>query len=216
MYTPAAASPFLDLGRINFGVASGHEKECTQHCFTLRWNWLPRQRSTKLRRAGSHGLGFGTDSIDAPRGAARGAHDTGCRGARSPLPRALSRRKTGREILPFAGLGWFNPGAARSSDPWAARSCSKEQRKLASRGSLQVRRRRVVADGRPSRARALLDNCPGRPPQLGCRRTPTHGVAIRYQRRRLHRGPTVEIGPPRVRRVLCSPSLHAPHCRSQK
>jgi len=35
----------------------------------------------------------------------------------SPLPRALSRRQTGREILPFAGLGWFNPGAARSSIP---------------------------------------------------------------------------------------------------
>jgi len=69
-------------------------------------------------------------------------------------------------------------------------------------GSLQVRRHRVVIDGRPSRDESLLDSCPDRPPQLGCRRTPTHGVAIRYQRRRLHRDPTVEIGSPRIRRVL--------------
>lgn len=50
--------------------------------------------------------------------------------------------------------------------------------------SLQVRRRRAVADGRPTLdARASsVDNCPGRPSQLGCRRTPTHRVPVRVLR----------------------------------
>jgi len=64
--------------------------------------------------------------------------------------------------------------------------------------SLQVRLYRVVADGRPS---VSLDNCPGRPPQQGCRRTPSHRVAIRFQLITACIGRPSERAVPRIRLV---------------
>jgi len=111
----------------------GLEKECRNTA--SHWvDWHPARRrprpslSLPLARGGNRGTRaargrartvLASERIQAMR---RGGIRSGRRGIASsplasPLPRALSRRQTGREILPFAGLGWFNPGAARSSIP---------------------------------------------------------------------------------------------------
>ena len=108
----------------------------------------------------------------------------------SPVPELLENQHC-RERLPVAGFGHL---PSLGLETLVTDLTSRIRRSCFSSFlffffSLQVDRRRAVADGRPTTGKHIQSSTdsPGRPSQLGCRRTPTHRVAIQALRHRLHR-----------------------------
>ena len=138
-------SPFLDLGRNNFGVCLVSRRSVRNTA--SHWvDWHPSRPHRSAGASGSHGLGFGTDTSDAPRGASAETRLRAKRPSRSRGPSLVVRQAVRYcQSLVWAGLTPAQPGAALLA---FGHGIASRDRSLS---SLQVRRHRVVTDGRPSR-----------------------------------------------------------------